>query len=1501
MKKDFLNLRRSRWLLLTLFALLVGASPAGAVIDNGNGTVTEGFDDASKVYSSGWILTLPSGWDYSGDPATWSVENSKDGIYKTKPSLYAFSTSNSSNYLITPELDGEFSFWMRSYNTSYGSSVAAYECTYEGGVLSLGEKIGEVTIAKAKPVAAISKQTINYSGNGRIALLINYAYFDDFTYTPYVDNGAIAKPTNFACTTTTYNSATLGWTAGGEETAWQMVYSTDAGFDKDAATPIDITTNPYTLTGLSESTTYYAYLRAKSGEDVSSWTSKISFTTPVQYPAPTALASSGETTSAATLSWTAGSSETSWEISYSVNSDFSESTDVNVSTTPSKELTGLTANTTYYVKVRANYGEERFSAWTDAISFKTLQVATNASNYSDDFETSNNWNLINGTQNNAWAWGSAAQKDGSKGLYISNNGGTTNAYSGSSIVYASQLFSFAAGDYIVSYDWLCKGEKGSYGSASYDYLRVFLVPATTELTAGSGSFSYSGQPTGWISLDDAAALVNVSEWQHKSVNINIPSNANYYVVFAWISDGSGGDNPPAAIDNFSIRLNDTPNPTSLAVTDITAHAGTLGWTSTDNTWEVYYSTSSTTPAVDQTPSASPNTNSYTFTGLDAETKYYVWVRSVSKTNTSWKSDWVGTNFTTDIAAVAPTGLIASSITATGATLNWTAGADETKWDIVYGLYNDATDVRNTTEEITTTPTKVLTGLTSETTYYVFVRAKKGEEVSSWVSTSFFPTATVQLTVNEGDVTNQYVIEGYYGDYYQKTEYVIPSTDLVSLDGGIIKSMKLYISTAANKAFTSTFKVFLKEIGSTTIDSYQGYIDADVVYTGTLDAQGSTMDIVFDTDYEYNGGNLLVGIYNTTAGGNYTTSGTPKFNGTSSDGSMLYGRVSGSYSLNDVEPTQGNFLPKTTFTYLPLTGAKIQINKTAIDFGSVTTLPQNETFTISNSKGKADLTNIAVAITGADAAAYSVSALPRTTITTTGETAADIELTVTFNPAAGGEYNDATITINADDQDEKNIALSGTYVANPAMGVFNDSEATDAATTGETINFGYVQEVPTYTYYVKNTGAGTLDVAVENGGLTVSPANASLAAGAQQAFTITANVAEPDATVTFTGTNHDGGTAIGTFSVTLQGTVMPLASKFFEGFNYTDGNATTTELDGWEVNNNTYNVKYSGGKLCYDASSTETGNVVTPKLRVSGTSDVLRIYASITNKNWNNTKVAVYYSADKDNWIVARDLGKNDFDANNTLKNFEISGIPEGSYYFKIELSDAAVDYIYGFSTTHPAAVAMSESAAPSLDDDVVRDVTLTRSFAAGWNTVCLPFAVAAGDMVTKFGAGVKLYDFTGYNTETQELSFGQVDTGVAAGMPYIIYVTDAITDPISFFNANITETTAGTTTYNGATFQGTYAPIVDPNMDGKWGVTSEAKIAKGNASASMKGFRAYFEGITAGASARLSFIDEDGTTTVINALELNQNVEGVYNLQGQKVERMQKGLYIVNGRKVVRK
>ena len=53
------------------------------------------------------------------------------------------------------------------------------------------------------------------------------------------------------------------------------------------------------------------------------------------------------------------------------------------------------------------------------------------------------------------------------------------------------------------------------------------------------------------------------------------------------------------------------------------------------------------------------------------------------------------------------------------------------------------------------------------------------------------------------------------------------------------------------------------------------------------------------------------------------------------------------------------------------------------------------------------------------------------------------------------------------------------------------------------------------------------------------------------------------------------------------------------------------------------------------------------------------------------------------------------------------------------------------------------------------------------------------------------------------------------------------------------------------------------------------------------------------AGSRMTMVFGDDTTTGINAVESAKSIDGVYNLNGQRVAQPTRGLYIVNGKKVV--
>ena len=188
-------------------------------------------------------------------------------------------------------------------------------------------------------------------------------------------------------------------------------------------------------------------------------------------------------------------------------------------------------------------------------------------------------------------------------------------------------------------------------------------------------------------------------------------------------------------------------------------------------------------------------------------------------------------------------------------------------------------------------------------------------------------------------------------------------------------------------------------------------------------------------------------------------------------------------------------------------------------------------------------------------------------------------------------------------------------------------------------------------------------------------------------------------------------------------------------------------------------------------------------------------------------------------------------------------------------------------------------------------VNMKYSLKAGWNTIVLPFAV---EDLTAFGEGAKAYELT--DAVDGVLSVNTV-TELAANTPYIIYAPEAKAS-LSFDIWEFVEPTELNVEKNGVTFQGTYEPVAAPGMQGKYGVTNEGSILKGTANASIKGFRAYFEAAPGTNIKAISFDggEATGIEEIANGEWLNAKT---YNLAGQRIQKAQKGVNIVNGKKVL--
>jgi hypothetical protein len=199
--------------------------------------------------------------------------------------------------------------------------------------------------------------------------------------------------------------------------------------------------------------------------------------------------------------------------------------------------------------------------------------------FENDSDTAG-WTIYNGSQPSVWTIGTAVNNGGTKSLYVSDDGGTSNNYSGgTSIVYAVKTISLDAGGYELSYDWRCQGE------SNYDYIRVFLAPATATFSAGvlpdggtsTYSFASATPPAGWISLHGANKLNLQSSWQNYFEEFTVSASGTYNLVFLWANDGSVYNNPGGAIDNVILRQPSCPRPGEITLSNIEATSFDISW------------------------------------------------------------------------------------------------------------------------------------------------------------------------------------------------------------------------------------------------------------------------------------------------------------------------------------------------------------------------------------------------------------------------------------------------------------------------------------------------------------------------------------------------------------------------------------------------------------------------------------------------------------------------------------------------------------------------------------------------------------------------------------------------------------------------------------------------------------------------------------------------------------------------------------------------------------
>jgi len=414
--------------------------------------------------------------------------------------------------------------------------------------------------------------------------------------------------------------------------------------------------------------------------------------------APTGLSAGSITSSSATLSWSAVSGASSYDVRIRpTGGAWTTTTGI---TGTSYNATGLTASTTYDFQVRTQCSGGTSSSWSATSSFTTLSggpVYCASQGNNSSYEWISNVTL-----------GSFSNNSGASG-YTDFTGLTANVNAGSSYSF-SVTPAFSGSTYQEYFRvWIDFNQDGDFADAGEE---VFAAGPT------------SGTASGSISIPASATTGNTRMRVSMKWN-GVPTSCETF---------SYGE-----VEDYTVNIGGAQAtcdaPAGLSSSNITSSSATLSWSAVSgaSTYDIRIRPAggswTTTTGITGT--------SYNATGLTASTTYEFQVRT--QCTNGLTSAWSATaSFTTQAPPTcdAPTGLSSSNITSSSATLSWSAASGASTYDI---RIRPAGGSWTTTTGITGTSYNA-TGLTASTTYEFQVRTQCTNGVTSaWSATASFTT------------------------------------------------------------------------------------------------------------------------------------------------------------------------------------------------------------------------------------------------------------------------------------------------------------------------------------------------------------------------------------------------------------------------------------------------------------------------------------------------------------------------------------------------------------------------------------------------------------------------------------------------------------------------------------------------------------------------------------------------------------------------------------------
>ncbi|MBO7546155.1 MAG: fibronectin type III domain-containing protein [Paludibacteraceae bacterium] len=352
----------------------------------------------------------------------------------------------------------------------------------------------------------------------------------------------------------------------------------------------------------------------------------------------TNLVANNITTTSAELGWTAGGSESAWNIYYKKSTDSAFVEVDNVTQNP-YTLNGLTASSKYQFYVVAKCSETDISEPSAIAGFSTACDAIATLPWSENFD---DYAASTGTS----APASYPDDDLPLCWQILNRSANTSTY--------PQAFISSSSAYAVSGN--CLFFKSSSTTPLYAILPEFVEDIAglqltftyrNEGTANSNGtlhVGYMTDPKDTTTFTSVLTCPKINSLTEKEVSF-VGAPAGSFIVFKYVG---AANNYYLSIDNVSVDfLPACAKPSVITVSDIASHTAVLGWNAGagETAWQIMLNN-------DTTNLINAATNPFTLTGLAAETAFVAKVRAnCGGSYSEWSTDSV--KFTTLVACPAP--------------------------------------------------------------------------------------------------------------------------------------------------------------------------------------------------------------------------------------------------------------------------------------------------------------------------------------------------------------------------------------------------------------------------------------------------------------------------------------------------------------------------------------------------------------------------------------------------------------------------------------------------------------------------------------------------------------------------------------------------------------------------------------------------------------------------------------------------------------------------------